>query len=58
MAHYMRRDHLMVNQETNEQNHHISINAAKRASRKLQSKGHIVYKLKSRNIKLHVKIYA
>jgi len=54
---YTRRDHLIINIDTSEQNHCSSINAAKRTSRQLQSKGHIVTKVKSRNTKLHIKIY-
>jgi len=58
MAQYTRKDHLLINIDTSEQNHCNSINAAKRTSRQLQSKGNIVTKVKSRNTKLHLKIYA
>ena len=58
MAQYTRRDHLMVNQDTDEQNHHKSINNAKKASRKLQTEGNTVVVLPSRNTKLHIKVYS
>jgi len=57
MVQYTRRDHLIVNTETKEQIHHKSINAAKLASRKLQTSGNTVSVISSRNTRLHIKVY-
>jgi len=55
---YTRKDHLIINVDTSEQTYHTSINQAKQASRKLQTEGNTMTVLKSRNTRLHVKVYS
>jgi len=55
---FTRKDYLITNVDTGEQNHHKSINKAKQASRKLQTEGNTMTVLKSRNTRLHVKVYS